>query len=71
MWETMRTSTLALNGCEWKDSHTHTGRSPRYPLDRSWVGDKDSLDVMEKRKISASAGNQTSIIEPIDSLKGL
>jgi hypothetical protein len=34
----------------------HRGKSPRYPLDRSWAGPKGGLDDVEKRKFLTLPG---------------
>jgi hypothetical protein len=38
--------------------------SPQFPLDRRLGGSQNQLDIMEKRKMSPSAMNQTAIFIP-------
>jgi hypothetical protein len=59
----------ALGGSEWSASlscrFTSQGKNPRYHWIEGWVGLIAGLDTIEKRKIFASAGNRTTVIQPV------
>jgi len=43
------------------------GEGPRYPLDKTLLGPRAGLDAVayKKNPFLASAGNQTSVIQPV------
>jgi hypothetical protein len=62
--------TLALDGGEWLascPSSSILGKSPGIHLTESWVGPRNRMDTMAKRKklFIAPARNQTPVVQPV------
>jgi hypothetical protein len=48
--------------------HALTDLSPGFPCTLwigNWVGPITSLDLVAKRKVTATAGNQTMVVQPV------
>jgi hypothetical protein len=44
---------------------TLSEKSPRYSLDRGWVGPRAGLDTAEQRNTLAPARSRTSAVQPV------